>query len=322
VIGVFPTGPKMGFDVSVIVPVYRGRETVGRAILSVAAQTVHPREIIVIDNEPDPELDHFIPTTSIRVRLIQESRRGAGAARNAGLRVAEGAWCAFLDCDDEWEETYLAEMRAAIQARPAVLYAGGAVLVGVDLIRVPAPRFGRSPLNHLLLVNDVSTSSVVVDRRVALAAGGFAEDLLLPASCEDWALWLKMVQCGKPLAVQRARAVRHEPGDSPRRLGDEPLYQDMNLVVAEILGSAPPHSIAAVAAAGLVRHRATHLLRRGDRAQARRLFISAVALCPRRPSLWCWLGVALLPESLERALRAARKRTRLMRSLSLRPHQQ
>jgi glycosyltransferase involved in cell wall biosynthesis len=316
---VLPTGPNLGFDVSVIVPVYRGRETVGRAILSVAAQTVHPREIIVIDNEPDPELDHFIPTTSIRVRLIQESRRGAGAARNAGLRVAEGAWCAFLDCDDEWEETYLAEMRAAIQARPAVLYAGGAVLVGEDLIRVPAPRFGRSPLNHLLLVNDVSTSSVVVDRRVALAAGGFAQDI---ASCEDWALWLKMVQYGKPVAVQRARAVRHELGDSPRRLGDESVYKAMNLVVAEILGSAPPRSIAAVAAAGVLRRRATHLLRRGDRAQARRMFISAVALCPRRPSLWYWLCVALLPGSLERALRPAWKRARLMRSLSLRRHQQ
>lgn len=315
-----PAGPNLAFDVSVIVAVYRGEETVGRAILSVAAQTLQPREIIVIDNEPDSILEKIIPSTSIPLRLIQESRRGAGAARNAGLRAAEGAWCAFLDCDDEWTETYLAEMRAAIGARPAVLYAGGAVLAQEDFRRVSAPRFGRSAFNHLLLVNDVSTSSVMVDRGAALAVGGFAENLLVPAGCEDWALWLKMVQYGEALAVPRARAVRHELVDSPRRLGDDVLYQDMNLVLAEILGSAPPQSIAAVAAAGLVRHRATHLLRRGDRAQARRLFVSAIALCPRQPSLWCWLSVALLPESLERALRAAWKRTQLMRSLSVRPH--
>lgn len=317
-----PVGRNLELDVSVIVAVYRGKETVGRAILSVAAQTLNPREIIVVDNEPDSVLEEVIPTTLVPLRLIQESHRGAGPARNAGIRAAEGAWCGFLDCDDEWTKTYLAEMRAAIEARPAVLYAGGATLAQEGFRHVPAPRFGRSPLNHLLLVNDLTTSSVVVDRRVALAVGGFAEGLLVPAGCEDWALWLKMVQYGEPVAVPRARAVRHELGDSPRHLGEEALYQDMSRVLAEFLGSSPPHSIAAVAAAGVARHRATHLLRRGDRAQARRLFASAIALCPTRPSLWCWLVVTLLPERLERALRITWKAKSLIRWLPQSTRQQ
>ena len=48
-----PCAPRLA-DVSVVIPAYRAAATIGRALASVANQTVKPREVIVVvDGSPD-----------------------------------------------------------------------------------------------------------------------------------------------------------------------------------------------------------------------------------------------------------------------------
>lgn len=90
--------------VSVIIPTYDSAHCIQRAIQSVQSQTFKDMEIIVIDDGSTDNTEAIVRSISDeRIRCIRcETNRGAGAARNEGLKVARGKYIAFLDSDDEW----------------------------------------------------------------------------------------------------------------------------------------------------------------------------------------------------------------------------
>jgi glycosyltransferase involved in cell wall biosynthesis len=87
-------------EVSVVVPVYNGESLVKQCLRGLEQQNL-PRneyEIIVVD-DGSTDLTASI-TKRFNLELLRfESRRGAPAARNAGLHVARGEWVAFTDHD-------------------------------------------------------------------------------------------------------------------------------------------------------------------------------------------------------------------------------
>jgi glycosyltransferase involved in cell wall biosynthesis len=89
-------------DVSVIIPTYNRAGLVVEAIESVLRQTTPPREIIVVDDgSTDDTLDRLEPYRS-KIMVVTTSHGGAAHARNAGMRVANGAYVSFLDSDDRY----------------------------------------------------------------------------------------------------------------------------------------------------------------------------------------------------------------------------
>jgi len=104
-------------DCSVIIPAYNRRDTLGRALASVLAQTDPPHEVIVVDDASSDETAAAAANFSDRrIRVIRHQRRlGAAAARNTGARAARGRWLAFLDSDDEWLPQKLARQRMVVE---------------------------------------------------------------------------------------------------------------------------------------------------------------------------------------------------------------
>ena len=95
--------------VTVVITTYkRPPEIVNRAIQSVLMQTYPHIELIVVDDSPaDYELREetarLVTGIGGNTRYIQhEKNLGACAARNTGLKHANGVYIAFLDDDDEW----------------------------------------------------------------------------------------------------------------------------------------------------------------------------------------------------------------------------
>jgi glycosyltransferase involved in cell wall biosynthesis len=92
--------------VSVVIPTFNRSAFIDRAIDSVLAQTYPDIEVIVVDDASSDDTVARVRARSKsnpRVRLIvQGQQAGAQAARNAGIRAANGAWVAFLDSDDEF----------------------------------------------------------------------------------------------------------------------------------------------------------------------------------------------------------------------------
>lgn len=91
-------------EVSVIIPTYNRSQSIERAIRSVQGQTFQSLEIIVIDDGSTDNTEDIVKSViDDRIRYIRcETNRGSGAARNEGLKIAQGRHIAFLDSDDEW----------------------------------------------------------------------------------------------------------------------------------------------------------------------------------------------------------------------------
>ena len=92
---------------SVIIPVYNGAETIGRALDSILKQTWPAHEIIVIDDGSTDQTEAIVRGYGAPVRYVRQKNAGPSAARNHGVSLAEGDWIAFLDADDWYYPTRL-----------------------------------------------------------------------------------------------------------------------------------------------------------------------------------------------------------------------
>ena len=88
-------------EISVILPVFNSEDFVRKAIESVLAQTFEDFELIIVnDGSTDSSKDIIDSFEDDRIRLINQSNQGPGAARNNALRIAEGEYIMYLDSDD------------------------------------------------------------------------------------------------------------------------------------------------------------------------------------------------------------------------------
>ena len=94
-------------DITIIVPVYNRAHLVGATLDSIAAQTLRPIHLVLVDNNSqDNTLKVLLDfkkrhqSDDFKVTVLQETRRGAAAARNCGLQEATTEWVVFFDSDD------------------------------------------------------------------------------------------------------------------------------------------------------------------------------------------------------------------------------
>lgn len=171
-------------------------ELLARAAASIAAQTLPPTKVVV-------ETDH--------------DRQGAAAVRNRALAKVDTEWVAFLDDDDELYPDHLRSL-----ARFARLSRADVVYPGYDTENDPVGMFGV-PFDPVLLRRANFIPVTVLARTESVrAAGGFQPH---PDShgdpCEDWGLWLAMLDQGATFAHLPRRTWRwHISEDSTRGRAD------------------------------------------------------------------------------------------------------
>jgi glycosyltransferase involved in cell wall biosynthesis len=203
--------------VGVIVPVHAGTGStpyLSEALEAVLSQEPAPAEVIVVD-DGSPRPLTLRAQDAARCRLIRtEQRQGPGAARDAALKLLDTDLVACADADDVWCAGKLAAQLEALARDPeAALCYGTAEIVGADGTPT-GERWATPPslsLQSLYEHNPIPTSSVIARRGAVLDAGGFSGPML----CEDWALWLRMLQRGDRFVLApdaRIRYRRHAGG--------------------------------------------------------------------------------------------------------------
>jgi teichuronic acid biosynthesis glycosyltransferase TuaG len=96
--------------VSIITPCYNGARFLGETIESVLAQTYPNWEMIIVDDgskDNSAEIARNYMGKDNRIKLIQQANGGSAAARNNGIKNANGRYIALLDSDDLWEPEFL-----------------------------------------------------------------------------------------------------------------------------------------------------------------------------------------------------------------------
>ena len=99
--------------VSIIVPAYNVESYISRCLDSLIKQTLKDLEIIVID---DGSMDRTLEVIKAykkldsRIKVIEQTNRKQGAARNRGLEIAKGEFIGFVDSDDWVDFDYFEKM--------------------------------------------------------------------------------------------------------------------------------------------------------------------------------------------------------------------
>lgn len=104
--------------VSVVVPVYNGARHIRQCVESVLAQTFADFELICVDDGSTDDTARILADIAARdkrLHVIQQENKGEGAARNAGLAVAQGRFLSFFDADDFTEPQLLERAVAAAE---------------------------------------------------------------------------------------------------------------------------------------------------------------------------------------------------------------
>lgn len=201
-------GGRVTPRVSVVIPTRNRAESLSRAVASMLAQTLQEWELLIVDDGSEDDTGRRVEEwqlADVRVRGVRHvDRKGGGAARNSGLRLARAPWIAFLDDDAEWMPTKLAHQLALAHnaRRPALVHApvlaveedGSTVVLGGAVDPV-------APFRTLAGGNRIDTAGVLVDRAAVADVGGFDPEM---PRLQDWDLWLRL--CGH-VAFTRDEAV-------------------------------------------------------------------------------------------------------------------
>lgn len=89
--------------VSVIIPVYQGKNYLRRCMESVLAQSYTEYEIILVDDgstDGSAEICDEYAEKQQKITVIHKENGGLSSARNAGLEIASGEYVMFIDADD------------------------------------------------------------------------------------------------------------------------------------------------------------------------------------------------------------------------------
>ncbi len=93
-------------ELSVIIPVFNGADTLRRCLDSVIGQQIEGMEIILVD---DGSTDNSLQICTqyaekhAAITVIHQTNKGLSEARNAALEVAKADYVTFIDCDDYLE---------------------------------------------------------------------------------------------------------------------------------------------------------------------------------------------------------------------------
>lgn len=188
--------------VSVIIPAYNRINTLPASVNSVLTQTYDHLELIIVDDGSDDGTDAYVKElTDSRVKYIKSNENnGPSAARNLGVKLAQGEYVAFHDSDDEWLPDKLEkQMRLFQDSEQAVdlvyceyeKYHEQTAAGVIPPREIPYAYKQGKMLKVLLMQPMIGTPTIVVKKQEFINAGSFNENL---TTFEDYEFTVRFSQ--------------------------------------------------------------------------------------------------------------------------------
>lgn len=214
--------------ISVIIPCFNSEEYITRAIESIFSQSYTNYEIILVNNNSTDNtyniLQQYQKKKAGLIKVFNEYKKGAPAARNKGLSEAKGEWIQFLDADDELLPGKLEDQISVAKNSKADIIAGSCYMFKTNNGKTEKrirPIETNSVWKGLILSKLGITSANLWRKQAISAVGGWNEER---SSSQEYNLVFKMLKkndnvsfCLTPLTIVHVREDSvHKSGDSKR----------------------------------------------------------------------------------------------------------
>jgi len=200
----------------VVIPCFRCGDTIGASVASIAAQTLLPAEVLLVDDASGDDTLQVLQQVANRfpagwIKIIASPQNGGPSrARNLGWEQATQEYVAFLDADDTWVPRKLELQMDALRADPAIALIAHRMQVRERGAALPpmssSVRVALVGRWRMLLNNPFPTASVVLRRDLPFR---FNEQF---RRVEDFLLWAQIALSGYRCAkINQTLAFWHKP---------------------------------------------------------------------------------------------------------------
>ncbi len=183
--------------VSIIIPTYNRSRFLRLAVQSVLAQTFTDFEIVIVDDASQDDTRGAVASLrDPRIRYIRHDRnRRISGTRNTGITNSTGEYIAFLDDDDEWLPSKLAQQVAALDSSAPTVGAVYTAFAQIDVatqevLRIIRPGKRGHILHELCKRNWIGTASTVCLRRQCVEEVGLFDESV--EFGEEYDMWIRV----------------------------------------------------------------------------------------------------------------------------------
>ena len=182
--------------ISVIIPTFKRRNKIEKAIQSLILQKFQNWEAIIVDNNSNDGTKEFILNLNDkRFKFYEINNNGIiSKSRNYAIKLSNAEYIAFLDSDDWWSVNKLSLIEDYILKRYKFIYHNHWIYKKNSLFKKRkfiSRKFSNNIYEDLLMSGpNFATSSVVVEKKKFIEIGCFDENVEL-ISWEDYDAWLK-----------------------------------------------------------------------------------------------------------------------------------
>ncbi|MCL1467396.1 glycosyltransferase family 2 protein [Argonema galeatum] len=243
--------------ISVIIPVYNGEKYLAEAIQNIKNQDYKPLEIIVIDDGSTDGTPEVAAEFKDCIRYVYQQNSGPAAARNHGIRIANGDVIAFLDVDDLWSDDKLKLQADYLANNPSVEIVQGLI----QQMKLSEPTANNQPIFEPAYkpYSYINLGSAIY-RKSVFDKIGFFDETLNYAEDVDWFIraWengisklvLERVSLfyrkhkdnmtsGKNLVELGFVRIFKKHLDRCRKRGDSQIISLLDMPINEYLGTSP-----------------------------------------------------------------------------------
>ena len=178
--------------ISIIIPVYNQASELIFALQAIAQQDYQDYEIIIVNDGSQDKVENIFADYYQKINnnqkylFINQEHKGAPAARNRGLKQAQGNYLFFHDADAVLKPNALSKMLQALIDNPTASYVYPSFYWGRKLFKV-------GPFDENKLRSEPYIHTMALIKKNDFPESAWDESL---KKFQDWDLWLTMLEQG------------------------------------------------------------------------------------------------------------------------------
>ncbi len=201
---------------SIIVPTYNRGNIIIQTLNSVKNQTFTDWECIIVDDGSTDNTEEMLKEyvfNDSRFQYIHQENKERSAARNNGIKHAQGDYVCFIDSDDFYKKNHLEIIHSFLSKHNfpiAMVFTNFSFLKEGKIESHSIPKYSPNKCVKYLIDNSIIPARTCIHREI-LRNEKFDEDIVV---VEDLVLWLKISNRYSILHIEEPTVLYNLHGDN------------------------------------------------------------------------------------------------------------